>query len=92
MRNDWIAKVGEAHTADEMRAELFRLSRDDHLVRSVFNHADYRGLSGEEKYLLLAYNAMRDRNNFMRQLYDWTMSHPAPSPFIELREIQERRK
>jgi len=89
MSADWVQQVGEAHTPNEMRAELARLAREDSLVRAAFNHAEYIGLSGEDKYLLLAYNAMKHRNQLMRQLYAWTMKNPMPSLFVDLRVNDE---
>lgn len=52
-------QVKAAKTPDEMRAELERLSHYDPLVRNVFDMARYRGMSGEDKYTVLAFESMR---------------------------------
>ena len=54
-------QLEEAQTIDEMRAELFRLYRYDPLVCRVFDTANFNGLSGEDKYVMLSYYAMKDR-------------------------------
>lgn len=64
---DWkiLEQVKEATTPTEMRAELYRLRHFDPLVRAVFDAADYGGSSAEDRYTMLAYYAMRDRNKVM---------------------------
>ncbi len=64
---DWkiLEQVRDATTPTEMRAELYRLRHFDQLVRAVFDAADYGGVSAEDRYTVLAYNAMRDRNKAM---------------------------
>lgn len=47
-----------AETCDGMRTLLNRYSHDDFLTRRVFDMAAYRGLSGEDKYVTLAYHAL----------------------------------
>lgn len=68
-----IEQVKKAETVEEMRAELFRLSHCDPLVRHVMQMADYSGLSAEDRYTILAYHAMADRNRFMQMGMDFTM-------------------
>lgn len=57
-------------TTEEMRAELFRLARGrndylpefrhtQHLVRLVEDLANHRGLTGEDKYTVLAYVTLK---------------------------------
>jgi len=60
MLNEPFEQVRDATTPDEMRAELERLSYQDGLTRKVFDMARYRGLSGEDKYAVLSYYAMRE--------------------------------
>lgn len=64
---DWkvLGQVKDATTTEEMRAELYRLRHFDPLVRAVFDAADYAGMSAEDRYTMLAYHAMRDRNKVM---------------------------
>ena len=60
--SDIIEQVKDASTPEEMRAEIFRLSHYDPLVRSVRDAANYSGRSAEDHYTLLAYHALRERN------------------------------
>lgn len=47
--------IKEVTTPNEMRAEFLRLYMHDSTVRHVFNMAEHQGLSGEDKYVTLAY-------------------------------------
>ena len=60
--SDIIEQVKDASTPKEMRSEIFRLSYYDPLVRSVRDAANYSGMSAEDHYTVLAYNALRERN------------------------------
>ncbi len=68
-----IEQVKKVITPDEMRAELFRLSHHDPLVRSVMQSADYNGMSAEDRYTILAYYAMAERNKFQQMLVEYAM-------------------
>ena len=69
MNREEILKMA-AETPEQMRAELFRLRHYDSLVRAVMDAADYSGMSSEDKYTMLAYHAMKDRNRFQAMLID----------------------
>lgn len=56
----------DAHTPDEMRRALLEFSRNDPLVHKVLNAGRHQGLSGEDTYVLLAYNALKERNQYKR--------------------------
>lgn len=43
---------------DEMRAAIYQGQRDSALIRNCLNQADYRGWSGEDRYVMLAYHAL----------------------------------
>ena len=45
-------------TCDEMRRVIFEQVRDSALIHNVMLAADYRGLSGEDRYTTLAYQAL----------------------------------
>jgi len=64
------------NTPEDMRKELFRLRLHDPLVRRVFDVANMDGLSAEDKYTMLAYYAMADRNRFQQLLVDDAMTRP----------------
>ena len=76
-----IEQVREAATPEEMRVEIFRLLRYDALVRSVMYSADYKGLSGEDRYTILAYYALRERAKYQQSTLDFVMTKP-PAPMV----------
>ena len=76
MDNKYVEQVREAHTPNDMRAELYRVSREDSLVRSVFQMADYNGMSAEDRYTVLAYHAMAARNKLMQESIEFAMVYP----------------
>lgn len=69
----YVEQLREAHTPNDMRAELFRVSREDSLVRSVFQMADYNGMSAEDRFTILAYHAMAARNKLMQDAVQFAM-------------------
>ena len=52
------AANGMAPTADEMRKAIDKGSRDSQLIRRCLDTARYAGSSGEDTYVLLAYQAL----------------------------------
>jgi hypothetical protein len=81
VKNSIVEQVMAAETPEQMRSELFRLRHYDALVRSVMDAADYSGMSSEDKYTMLAYHAMKDRNRFQTMLID-DLSISVKPPFI----------
>ena len=73
-----IEQVRDASTPEEMRAEIFRLSHYDSMVRNCRDAANYRGSSAEDYYTMLAYYALKDRQKFMGMVLDQAMIDPAP--------------
>ena len=57
-----IEQVKEAETPEQMRSEIFRLGDYDPLIRHVTHLANYNGLSAEDKYTMLAYVMLVNRN------------------------------
>lgn len=64
--NDGGEHVRPAKTPTEMRAEIYRLSHYDSLVRSITTMANMEGLSSEDRYTLLAYQALRQASELRR--------------------------
>lgn len=60
-------QVRECKTIDEMRAEIFRFAYHDGLTHRALDSANYLGLSGEDKYVQLAYHALKHRAAVMRE-------------------------
>jgi vacuolar-type H+-ATPase catalytic subunit A/Vma1 len=52
-------ELREVNTPAEMRAELFRIRRENALANQVMMLADRDGLSAEDRYTLLAYHALK---------------------------------
>lgn len=50
-----------AKSPEEMRAAIFKHSCFDSLTRQVLDVANYSGMSAEDKYTVLAYHALVDR-------------------------------
>lgn len=75
-------QVKEAVTPEEMRAELFRLTYHDNLVKAVWDLAEYRGLSAEDKYTILAYEAVKIKTDLQKKLLDSISYSQQPSPWF----------
>jgi hypothetical protein len=52
-------KVNDANTAEEMRAEILRLRHYNPIVRMLMDMADYKGVSAEDRFTILAYNVLK---------------------------------
>lgn len=74
-----IEQVRDATTPEEMRAEIFRLTYYDSLVRSVRDASNYRGMSAEDFYTVLAYNALRQRNHIQALFLEHARCNPMPT-------------
>ena len=76
-----IEQVRDATTANDMRAEIFRLRRENPLVRAVMDTADINGLSAEDRYTMLAYHALKGYAEMQKMLLDQFQTMPAPVVF-----------
>lgn len=61
-----------------MRKRLWKYSLHDSLVKTVFDTARYRGLSGEDMMTILAFEALRQREKLMDDMLDRAMREPMP--------------
>lgn len=77
-----IEQVREATTPEEMRAEIFRLSKEDPLVRNVLDSARYHGKSSEDKYTELAYYALKEAARAKQMIHDYVVLMPSPGMVI----------
>jgi hypothetical protein len=73
--------IKDCSTPDEVRAELFRLRRESILVSRAMDFSDYNGYSGEDKYAMLAYHALKSRAEYIKSTLDLQMRMP-PTPII----------
>lgn len=62
-----------------IRARLNRLCWTNPLVHAVFRHADAVGLSGEDKYTMLAFEALRRLEIHEKSVIEEAMCKVAPS-------------
>lgn len=76
MKYDRPEKIRLAKDVNAMRKELLRMQRYDGLVRSVMDLADYQGLSAEDRYVILAYSALRERERLTEVVLEDLMTRP----------------
>jgi hypothetical protein len=62
----------------EMRKAIEKACRDSSLIRQAFDTAYYMGLSGEDKYTLLAYHALRQLETHFQMSMKTLMLSPSP--------------
>ena len=67
----------DARSLEEMRAEIFRIQQYDSMVRHVMDMANYRGMSAEDRFTVLAYYALRERALLQNTIIDAAMVRPA---------------
>jgi hypothetical protein len=84
MMKDWkiLEQVKDAETPEEMRAEIYRLQHYDSLVRAVMDSANYRGASAEDRYTVLAYNALKQLAEIKRHVLNDAMLLPLPHVLV----------
>lgn len=78
----------EPKNIDDMRKLIMEASRHSALVRSAMDAADYRGLSGEDRYAQLAYFALITLEDTHRRLMNLVNLMPMP-PFVVRDEVQK---
>ena len=69
----------EASTPDGMRRAILRGARDSALVRNVMYRADFAGLSGEDRYVAMAYNALVQLEALWRSTLDYRWKWTTPT-------------
>jgi hypothetical protein len=72
-----IEQVKDAHTPEEMRAEIYRMGQYDPMVRSVLDTADYNGMSAEDKYTVMSYMAVKQLNELKKLQMEFMLDRPA---------------
>jgi hypothetical protein len=61
----------ELASVNEMRLAIAEASRDSSLIARCVSHAQYMGLSGEDKYVVLAYHALRELERLWKLQQKW---------------------
>lgn len=70
-------------TVDEMRQAIERARRDSGLISNVIGIAHYKGMSGEDKYAMLAYHALRQLEATHKQLLQMLYTTPSKPLIID---------
>lgn len=65
-----VEQVRPCTGTNDMRAEIFRLRHEDPLVRNVLTMADYTGMSSEDRYALLAFEALKQLNAIKQRVLE----------------------
>jgi hypothetical protein len=66
----------EPASIDEMRKAIIEASRNSAIVRNAMYAADHRGLSGEDRYVQLAYYALRNLQDSHVRFMDFVAVSP----------------
>jgi hypothetical protein len=72
----------EAANFDEMRKEIEQAQYDSALIRRCLEHARWAGLSGEDKYVMLAYYALKQLETHYQMNMDTVMTTLKPSVIV----------
>lgn len=79
----------ECETIDGMRRRLQRYAREHALVKSVFDAAYYRGLSGEDTSMWLSFEALCRLERLEKLMLDDAMTRPMPPIVLNLPRQQD---
>lgn len=85
--NDFEMSIGiakpdkEPVSVDEMRVAIHAAERKSALIHSTMTAAYYRGMSGEDKYAMLAYYALRQLEDLGKLTLDLSSCTLSPSVF-----------
>ena len=66
-----------------MRQAINRASRDSNLIRQCTWMADLQGLSGEDRYVLMAYHALRHLQDIWERHADMVERLPMPPMILK---------
>jgi hypothetical protein len=69
---------GDARDMNALRREIQQAMRDSALVRNIMYAADHEGLSAEDRYTLLAYEALVALETNWKQVIRTRMLDPMP--------------
>jgi hypothetical protein len=69
---------GDTRDMNSMRREIVKAMRDSPLVRNVMYAADHEGLNAEDRYTLLAYEALVALETNWKQVIRARMLDPMP--------------
>lgn len=76
MEQNYFGDLEKADNPNDMRIALDRISRDNSQVRSILDHCRYNGLSGEDTYVILAYELLKENIPFKELAMNEVMLRP----------------
>jgi len=82
-------KDNDVPTFDQMREAIYQGSRDSHLIRGSLDAARYRGLSGEDTYVLLAYQALIHLESVHKRLMRMVSLTPMPPILMKESDVPD---
>ena len=62
---------------EQMRAEIYRMRRDNSIVARSLDSADYLGLSSEDRYTILAYHALERCESLTKTIEQYVRITPS---------------
>lgn len=65
-----LPKYNEVLSPNDMRVAIFKMAYEDPLVRSCMDAANYGGLSAEDRYTMIAYYALKSREEMSKYLLE----------------------
>ena len=81
-------QLKDAETPEEMRAAIFLAARHDPITRQVMDMADCKGMSGEDRYTVLAYHALKAMMAAYQREIDFYRTHPAPMFVVDGKRLE----
>lgn len=76
-------------TFDGMRQRIAAARRDSSLINMAVREAEFAGLSGEDKYTMLAYRALIQLEEMHDRVMRFVESTPAPPIMLDPKKVQE---
>ena len=80
-----VEQVKDCATPEEMRAELFRMRQHNFVVSRVIDLADFKGLSAEDKYTMLAYYSLKSHQELYEKVLNYELSEILSTRMFEPR-------
>ena len=76
-------EINAQATIDGMRKAIWESQRDSVLIKNALITADYAGMSGEDRYVFLAYHALVALEEVHGEFTKWVAKSPRPPWIIE---------
>jgi len=89
MYNPFDYELDKADSPEEMRAAIFKLTRDDHMTREIMDVADYSGMSAEDRYTTLTYYALEVKISQQKMLVEQLNNNPSTPIVMKESDISQ---